>query len=106
MVASPICRWPTTGVGQAWALVRVTAVMISVSSARATDYYVDPGTPGVYATVQAAVDAVAGQSEFNRANIFITPGIYHETVTVSKPYVSLIGEGNSPGATRITFART
>jgi pectinesterase len=57
-------------------------------------------------TVQSAVDAVADQSEFNRANIFIVPGIYHEIVTVSKPYVSLIGEGDSPEEVRIIFVRT
>jgi hypothetical protein len=92
--------------GQAWALFRVAVLLIAVSPARATDYYVDPGAPGAYARVQSALDAVANQSEFNRANIFIAPGIYQEIVTVSKPYVSLIGEGNSPEATRITFART
>jgi pectinesterase len=84
----------------------VAAILIAVNPARATDYYVDPSAPGAYATVQSAVDAVANQSEFNRANIFIAPGIYREIVTVNKPYVSLIGEGDSAEATRITFART
>lgn len=78
----------------------------AASSARATDYYVNPGAVGAYPTVQSAVDAVAGQSEFNRANIFIAPGIYRERITVSKPYASFIGEGDSPEATVVTFAMT
>jgi pectinesterase len=76
----------------------------ALNSASAADYYVDPGNESAFATVQDAVDAVTGQSEFDRANIFIAPGIYHERVTVSKPYVSFIGEGDSPEATTIVYA--
>jgi pectin methylesterase-like acyl-CoA thioesterase len=75
-----------------------------LNSARATDYYVDPSSDRAYATVQSAVDAVSGQSEFNRANIFIAPGAYHEKVTVSQPYISLIGLGDSREATRVSFS--
>jgi pectinesterase len=85
-------------------LFQMAALLGALATASATDYHVDPGAPGAYATVQSAVDAVADQSEFNRANIFIAPGIYHERVTVSKPYVSFIGEGDSPEATTIAYA--
>jgi pectinesterase len=105
MVAFFIRGRPATRVFRVWVLLRLVA-LAAVSSARATDYYVNPGAADAYATVQSAVDAVAGQSEFNRANIFIAPGIYRERVTVGKPYVSFIGEGDSPQATTITFAMT
>jgi hypothetical protein len=73
--------------------------------ARAADYYVDPNNATAYATIQAAVDAVSGQSEFNRANIFIAPGTYPEIITVDKPFISFIGTGVSPDATTISFSR-
>jgi len=74
---------------------------------RAADYFVNPGgASGAYPTVQAAVDAVNGQSEWNRANVFIAPGVYREEVTVAKPYLSLIGQGSSATATTITFDGT
>jgi hypothetical protein len=86
-------------------LLRVASLFAALSSASAADYYVNPSDGNAYATVQAAVDAVAGQSEFNRANIFIAPGTYHEIVTINKPYISFIGTGPSPDATRIFFSR-
>ncbi|MFN2622055.1 MAG: pectinesterase family protein [Chthoniobacterales bacterium] len=73
--------------------------------AGASDYYVDPSDANAYPTVQSAVDAVSGQSELNRANIFIAPGTYHELVTINKPYLSFIGTGASADATKISFAR-
>jgi pectinesterase len=109
MVAFSIVGRPATRMDRVCALLRIAALLLavsSVSSAGAADYYVNPGSAGAYATVQSAVDAVAGQSELNRANIFIAPGIYHELVTVSKPYVSFIGEGDLPEETTITFSRT
>lgn len=69
----------------------------------AQDYIVDPNCPYAYATVQLAVDAVSGQSATNRANIYIAPGVYTEQVTIAKPYVSLIGLGDSPTNVMITF---
>jgi pectin methylesterase-like acyl-CoA thioesterase len=89
-------------VDAAW-LFQAVALLAALCSARATDYYVDPSSNSAYATVQSAVNAVSGQSEFNRANIFIAPGGYHEMVTVSQPYISLIGLGGSREATRISF---
>jgi pectinesterase len=83
----------------------VATLFIVSSSATATDYLVDPGNPKAYGTVQEALDAVTGQNEFNRANIFIAPGIYHEIVVVEKPHVSFIGTGLSPDATTISFRR-
>ena len=63
----------------------------------AKDYFVNPnGTDGAFFTVQSAVDAVAGQTELERANIFIAPGKYLERVWVEKPFVTFIGQGETP----------
>src|SRR5207302_489990 len=86
-------------------LLKAASLLAALSSASAIDYFVDPSEENSYATVQDAVDAVAGQSEFNRANVFIAPGIYPEIITVNKPYISFIGEGSSPNATTIVFSR-
>ena len=86
-------------------LLGAASLLTMPDRARAADYYVDPGNATAFATVQSAVDAVSGQSEFNRANIFIAPGNYHELVTVDKPYISFIGTGASPNATTISFSR-
>jgi hypothetical protein len=75
--------------------------------AEAENYYVNPsGAHGAFSAVQAAVDAVTGATELNRANIFIAPGTYNELLTISKPFVSLIGVGDSPETVTIEFART
>src|SRR3954451_9427942 len=86
-------------------LLGAAALLTVLSSAHSADYYVNPSDANAYSTVQAAVDAVSGQSEFIRANIFIAPGTYHELVTVNQPYVSLIGTGTSPDQTTISFAQ-
>ncbi len=67
------------------------------------DYFVDPNCSSAFLTIQAAHDAVTGQSPTNRANIYIASGIYHELVTISKPNISLIGLGDSPTNVFITF---
>jgi hypothetical protein len=87
------------------ALLVGAASLVLCSLASGADYRVDPSDPMAYATVQSAVDAVSGQSEFDRGNIFIAPGRYHELVTVDKPYISFIGTGDSADATTITFSR-
>src|SRR4051794_27072501 len=87
------------------AILGVVLLLAMLSSAKSADYYVNPSDASAYSTVQSAVDAVSGQSEFNRANIFIAPGIYHELVTVSQPYISFIGTGSSADQTTINFAR-
>jgi pectin methylesterase-like acyl-CoA thioesterase len=56
--------------------------------------------------VQSAVDAVAGQTETDRANIFIAPARYVELVTVDKPFVTFIGRGAVPTDVVISFNRT
>ena len=69
--------------------------MPALSSGR--DYFVNPaGGNGAFPTVQSAVDAVTGQSDTERANIFIAPGRYLERLLVDKPFVTLIGEGAFP----------
>lgn len=103
-VESPMWR-PSPKAVDAALLFQIAALLIGTSSARATDYLVDPSNPNAYATVQEAVDAVSGQDQFNRANIFIAPGVYQEIVVVEKPYVSFIGIGDSADATTISFSR-
>lgn len=76
-------------------------------SALARDYFVNPDDPeGAFRTVQSAVDAVAGQTETDRANIFIAPGRYVERVTVEKPFVTFIGQGGVPAHVIISFNKT
>jgi pectin methylesterase-like acyl-CoA thioesterase len=73
----------------------------------ARDYFVNPnGVNGAFPTVQSAVDAVTGQTETDRANIFIAPGKYVERVTVEKPFVSFIGQGAAPADVTISFNGT
>jgi hypothetical protein len=86
-------------------LLTMAALLAAIAAASAKDYFVDPTDAKAFATVQSAVDAVTGQSEFNRANIFIAPGSYNELVTIDKPYVSFIGRGATPDATRIVFSK-
>ncbi|TAK94400.1 MAG: hypothetical protein EPO07_16750 [Verrucomicrobia bacterium] len=69
----------------------------------AQDYFVNPSCSSAYATIQAAHDAITGQSATNRANIYVAPGVYMELVDITKPYVSVIGLGESPTNVFITF---
>jgi hypothetical protein len=84
-------------------LLEVASLLAILHSAGGADYFVDPNSANTYPTIQAAVDAVSGQSEFDRANIFIAPGVYHEIVAVDKPFISFIGTGPSADETKITF---
>src|SRR4051812_35384354 len=97
-------RGPTR-LGRVLLLLEAASLLAMLRSAGAADYYVDPTDANAYSTVQAAVDAVSGQSEFNRANIFIAPGKYHELLTISQPYVGLVGTGATSAATTISFSR-
>ena len=73
----------------------------------ARDYFVNPsGANGAFPTVQSAVDAVDGQTETDRANIFIAPGKYIERVAVEKPFVTFIGQGAAPADVTISFNGT
>jgi pectin methylesterase-like acyl-CoA thioesterase len=77
-----------------WALACLCAF---VFDARARDYFVNrSGSDGAFPTVQSAVDAVSGQTETDRANIFIAPGRYVERVLLEKPFVTFIGQGTAP----------
>src|ERR1044071_2081264 len=82
-------------------------VCLTPRGARARDYFVDPsGANGAYPTVRSAVDAVTGQTETDRANIFIAPGKYVEQVNVDKPFVTFIGQGEVPTNVVISFNGT
>lgn len=88
-------RWESGGLRTAAWLALVWLGFAAPTSA--ADYRVDPsGAGGAYTSIQAALNAVAGQSAANRANIYIAPGTYNESFDVSKPHVSFIGQGASP----------
>lgn len=89
------------------ALLLQSALLLLAGSASAKNYYVNPnGANGAFRTVQGALNAVAGETEWNRANIFIAPGTYSEQLTITKPFVSLIGTGASPDEVEIAFKGT
>lgn len=88
-------------------LILQFVALLCASGTEAKNYYVNPsGANGAFKRVQGAVDAVTGATELNRANIFIAPGTYSELLTISKPWISLIGTGDSPAAVNISFAST
>jgi pectin methylesterase-like acyl-CoA thioesterase len=88
-----------------WLLASVSVIIcLAPEKTPARDYFVDPsGANGAFLTVQSAVDAVTGQTETDRANIFIAPGKYIERVDVEKPFVTLIGQGTVPADVTISF---
>jgi pectin methylesterase-like acyl-CoA thioesterase len=104
-------RWPQTSANfcflrapLAWLCVLVWVVPPVI---RGGDYFVDPsGANGAFPTVQSAVDAVTGQTETERANIFIAAGRYVERVAVDKPFVTFIGRGAVPANVTISFNAT
>lgn len=55
------------------------------------DLLVSPGTPGAYATVQEALDAAPAGTVGDPTVIAITPGVYHEKITVNTDHVTLLG---------------
>ena len=76
-------------------------------SGNGRDYFVNPsGANSAFPTVQSAVDAVEGQTEIDRANIFIAPARYVERVSVDKPFVTFIGQGSAPAEVIISFNGT
>lgn len=91
-----------------WALICVCVLVPAApKSLRGRDYFVNPsGADGAFRTVQSAVNAVTGQTETDRANIFIAPGKYVERVIVNKPFVSFIGRGTAPADVIISFNAT
>jgi pectinesterase len=92
---------------RAVALWACAIVVVPLSTLTARDYFVSPGgANGAFPTVQSAVDAVTGQTDIDRANIFIAPGKYGERVRVDKPYLTFIGQGDEPGDVTISFNAT
>jgi pectin methylesterase-like acyl-CoA thioesterase len=91
-----------------WFLGGVCVVVCHAPDATmARDYFVNPsGADGAFPTVQSAVDAVSGESETDRANIFIAPGRYVEQVAITQPFVTLIGQGSAPNDVTITSNHT
>jgi pectin methylesterase-like acyl-CoA thioesterase len=89
-------------------LICVCAIVLTaLSGTQARDYFVNPsGADGAFRTVQSAVDAVAGQTESDRANIFLAPARYVEQLTVDKPFVTLIGQGGASADATISFNST
>src|SRR4051812_28145094 len=89
----------------------ILTVGLGAAYASAVDYFVDPAAPSggdpstrTYPTIQQAVNAITGQTATSRATVYIKTGTYTEAstlgVTISKPFVSLVGEGASPGDVR------
>lgn len=75
----------------------LATVVAGCASASAADYKVDrTGVNGEFTTIQAALNAVSGQTSSNRANILIAPGTYNEELEINKPYVSFVGLGDGP----------
>jgi pectin methylesterase-like acyl-CoA thioesterase len=91
-----------------WLLARGCVVLcFAPGLTDARDYFVNPsGVNGAFPIVQSAVDAVDGQTETDRANIFIAPGKYIERVAVEKPFVTFIGQGAAPADVTISFNGT
>ncbi|WP_449342144.1 pectinesterase family protein, partial [Streptomyces aurantiogriseus] len=67
------------------------------------DAVVDAEGDGDHTSVQAALDALGAGTSANPVIIQVNPGTYKELVDVSKPYVQLIGAGDDPSETVITY---
>ena len=51
-----------------------------------------PADSSVYPTISAALDAIP--MDLNEpACIYLAPGIYHEKITINKPYLTILGTG-------------
>jgi pectin methylesterase-like acyl-CoA thioesterase len=74
------------------------SVLLAAGSAHATTVYVGGSGTGHYSTVQAAENALPS----NGGTIEVEPGTYKGQVIISKPGVSLIGQGSSAASTVIT----
>jgi pectin methylesterase-like acyl-CoA thioesterase len=74
------------------------AVGLAASGAQATTVFAGGSGTGHYSTVQAAVNALPSTG----GTVEVEPGTYTEQVTISKPGVSLIGQGTSASATVIS----
>jgi len=74
-------------------------LLLAAGSMYATTVYVGGSGTGHYSTVQAAVNALSSTG----GTVEIAAGTYTGQVTISKPGVSLIGEGSSASATVISY---
>ncbi|MGA2350073.1 MAG: pectinesterase family protein [Terracidiphilus sp.] len=74
------------------------AMLLAAGSLFATTVYVGGSGTGHYSTVQAAVNALPSTGGI----VEIAAGTYTGQVTISKPGVSLIGEGSSASSTIIS----
>ena len=74
------------------------ALILATGSVYATTVFAGGSGTGHYSTVQAAVNALPS----NGGIVEVEPGTYTEQVTISKPGVSLIGQGSSASATIIS----
>lgn len=67
-----------------------------------TDSIIYVNQDSVYKTVTAALDSIPEENK-TPITISIAPGIYHEKITINKPYVTLVGEGVSNSDTVLTY---
>src|SRR5262245_4348510 len=86
-------------------LLGLGVIIAIATTTHANDYFVNPtGAGGAFTSVQAAINAVPVGTAANRTRIFIAPGTYTETagananLSINKAFVTLIGQGATPGA--------
>lgn len=61
-----------------------------------------PADSSVYPTISAALDAIP--MDLNEpACIYLAPGIYHEKITINKPYLTILGTGKSNKDVVLTY---
>ena len=61
-----------------------------------------PADASVYPTISAALDAIP--MDLNEpACIYLAPGIYHEKITINKPYLTILGTGKSNKDVVLTY---
>ncbi len=66
---------------------------------------VDKNGRGDYTTIQGAIDSITDNAAGNPYVILICPGIYSETVTLSKSYIDLVGVSRDACIITRTFAQ-
>lgn len=69
-----------------------------------TELTVTPGTQasGHFCTIQDAIDSIPSDNH-TPVTIRIAPGIYREKLTLEKPCVTLLGLGDSPSDTVLSY---
>ena len=61
-----------------------------------------PADSSVYPTISAALDAIP--MDLNEpVCIYLAPGIYHEKITINKPYLTILGTGKSNKDVVLTY---